>query len=103
MNQPAGLTEELSDLGRVVAAARAQLAGGLMIDMSPFEARLDEVCRRLEAGGTGARAHLSVLGALRADLDALADEVQSTLAALKARSQEAAGGPGPGAPQVGSP
>jgi len=103
MTRAAGLTEELSELGRAVAEARAQLAGGHMIDMSPFETRLEEVCRRLEAEGTGARAHLAVLGALRADLEALAEEVQSMLAALKARSQDAAGRPGSGAPQAGSP
>ncbi len=102
MTKAAGLTEELSELGQTVAEARAQLAGGHMIDMSTFEARLEDVCRRLEADGTGAREHLAILGALRADLEALAEEIQGRLAALRAMSQEPAGTPDPKAPPAGS-
>ena len=101
MTRAAGLTEELSELGRAVAEARARLAGGQIIDMSAFEARLEEVCGRLQAEGPGARAHLAVLGALRADLEALAGEVQNALAALRAGGGEAAGRPGSGAPPAG--
>lgn len=93
MNGTARLTRELSELGRAVAEARAQLANGRPIDMSAFEARLEEVCRRLEADGTGGREHLAILGALRADLEALAEDVQGTLAALRTMTQEPAGAP----------
>ena len=102
MTQATGLTEELSELGRAVAKARAQLAGGQTIDMNAFEARLEDVCGRLEADGTAAREHLAILGALRADLEALAEEVQNTLAALRAMSHDPAGSPNPGAPPAGS-
>ncbi len=67
MSQSSEIMADLNAVDGVIARAEADLAAGAILDLSPLESRIEEICARIEGLPPGEG------GALQAKLLALAD------------------------------
>ena len=78
------LVNEIRSIGAVIREARSALEAGQLIDVSPLESRVDELCRALagSAAEDGVRLRDNVR-ALIAEFDQLAGMIEARLTGLK--------------------
>lgn len=81
MMAAATLAEEMTGLLRWAAAARRELASGVLLDLSGFEERLAQFCTALQ-GHPDAAGLRPLIGRLQEELGLLSETVEARLAAI---------------------
>ena len=92
MSHSSEIMADLNAVDGVIARAEADLAAGAILDLSPLESRIEEICARIEGLPPGEG------GALQAKLLALADtfghlgrSIEATISEVKAEMGDVSG------------
>ncbi len=92
MSQSGELMADMDAVGDIIARTEADLAAGAVLDLTPLESHIQELCARIEGLPPGdGRALQSKLRALANDFDRLGRSIEATMSEVKAEKSKDSG------------